>query len=518
VNLSAWVDARAKSSKAKLAGRLRIAAMPPMPDPRTLGLLDWTRLVLPKYAALAFNDLHRQIAADADKARGERGGRFAYAGPRDTGKSVLLSLAGVLRDAVEGVEEYTLIASETADLAEKLLYPIREELETNEILAALYPHATGVGPVWQQDKLRLRNGVVVECLGTGKSLRGSRNRDKRPTKIVCDDAQGDKHLWSPRLRERTETWFNGELMKAGDPRCNVFVAGNAIHRDCVVCKLEKRPNWQGHTFRSIVNWPDRMDLWGEWESILTNGSDIEREAKALAFYEANREAMHQGAEVLWPDRVGLYTLMVERASEGHIAFERERQANPISVDSVEWPDSVFEGDDLWFDEWPQTVCRVVAIDPSTGKDAKRGDYSAIVTVGYGEDGLVYIDADLARRPVDKIAADAIQQQQTVLANLIGTEDVAFQQWVGAEIDRQARAMKLLIPVVGIKPDASKGTRIRRCGPYLSQRRFRFKRHSKGTRMLFDQLREFPGGEHDDGPDALEMGLRLVIAQIGDNAG
>ncbi len=514
MSLAAWVRVRETTSKAKLAGRLRVASMPAMPNPRTLGLLDWTRLVLPKYCELPFNALHHQIAADSDRARAERAGRFGYVGPRDTGKSVLLSLAGVLRDAVEGVEDYTLIASETADLADKLLYPVRDELETNEILAALYPHATGEGPVWQQDKLRLRNGVVIEALGTGKSLRGSRNRNKRPTKIVVDDGQGDKHLWSPRLREKFETWFNGELLKAGAPGCNVFVGGNAIHRDCVVCKLEKRPSWRGYKFSSIVHWPDRMDLWGEWESLLTNSLDPARESAARAFYEANNAAMHQGAEVLWPARADLYALMVERASEGHTAFERERQANPTSVDSVEWPDAVFEGEDLWFDEWPTTTCRVVAIDPSMGNDASKGDYSAIVSVGLGEDGLVYIDADLARRPVHDIARDAIDQQQEIMAHCIGCETVAFQALVGSEINRQAAERRILIPVSGVSPDAAKPTRIRRLGPYLSQRRFRFKRQSKGSRLLFDQLREFPGGKHDDGPDALEMGIRLIIANTG----
>jgi len=511
VNSLAWIEKRESVLKSALAGRRKLSGAE-CPDPSTLDLLAWTRLILPKYSELPFNQLHEQIARDVADARVNRGGRFGYSGPRDTGKSVLLSLAMPLREAVEGREPYILITSETADLADKLIAPIRDELETNEVLAALYPHATGIGPVWQQDKIKLRNGVVIESLGTGRSLRGSRNRQARPTLIICDDLQGDKHLWSPRLRQRTETWFNGELMKAGDPRANVFVAGNAIHRDCVVCRVGKRPNWRGHTFQSISRWPDRMDLWGTWESTLTDSTRADREDAALEFYRTNETAMNQGAIVLWPERNSLYALMVERASEGHLAFERERQANPISVESVEWPESVFEGDDLWFDAWPATLARVVAIDPSTGNDAKKGDYSAIVIVGYGHDGNLYIDADLARRPVDKIAEDAIGHYLASQADQVVTENVAFQQWVGAEIDRKAKERRVLLPVGGIAPDAPKPVRIRRLGPYLSQRRFRFKRMSKGARLLFDQLREFPGAQHDDGPDALEMAIRTLVAR------
>jgi hypothetical protein len=41
------------------------------------------------------------------------------------------------------------------------------------------------------------------------------------------------------------------------------------------------------------------------------------------------------------------------------------------------------------------------------------------------------------------------------------------------------------------------------------RRLRFKSNSPGTRLLVEQLREFPIAAHDDGPDALEMSLRLA---------
>jgi hypothetical protein len=42
---------------------------------------------------------------------------------------------------------------------------------------------------------------------------------------------------------------------------------------------------------------------------------------------------------------------------------------------------------------------------------------------------------------------------------------------------------------------------------------RFKSHSPGTRLLVEQLKEFPAGEHDDGPDALEMAIRLAAEML-----
>jgi hypothetical protein len=52
-------------------------------------------------------------------------------------------------------------------------------------------------------------------------------------------------------------------------------------------------------------------------------------------------------------------------------------------------------------------------------------------------------------------------------------------------------------------------RIRRLTPLLSQHRLRFKVGSKGAKLLVEQLRDFPCGEFDDAPDALEMAVRLA---------
>ena len=69
-------------------------------------------------------------------------------------------------------------------------------------------------------------------------------------------------------------------------------------------------------------------------------------------------------------------------------------------------------------------------------------------------------------------------------------------------------------ILGARPAAitntlAKEVRIRRLGPFLSQRRLRFRSGSPGTRLLVEQMREFPTGDHDDGPDALEMAVRLA---------
>ena len=61
---------------------------------------------------------------------------------------------------------------------------------------------------------------------------------------------------------------------------------------------------------------------------------------------------------------------------------------------------------------------------------------------------------------------------------------------------------------------NKQMRIRRLSPYINRRRVRFKRRSPGTNLLLQQLQDFPNGDHDDGPDALEMAFRGACEVIG----
>jgi hypothetical protein len=88
--------------------------------------------------------------------------------------------------------------------------------------------------------------------------------------------------------------------------------------------------------------------------------------------------MDAGAVLLWPEAEDLYTLMCMRVESGRTAFEREKQGSPINPESCEFPESYFRPH-IWFDAWPTELqLKTIALDPSKGSDARRGDYSALV--------------------------------------------------------------------------------------------------------------------------------------------
>ncbi len=153
---------------------------------------------------------------------------------------------------------------------------------------------------------------------------------------------------------------------------------------------------------------------------------------------------------------------------------------------------------------------MLALDPSKGADARRGDYSAFVLVAVDRGGVMHVEADLARRPTPRIVEDGIELCLRWRPSTLGIEANQFQELLAADFHRAAAVRGMLaLGIVGIENHAPKAVRIRKLGPHLSARRLRFKAGSHGTRLLLDQLREFPLAEHDDGPDALEMAIRLA---------
>ncbi len=275
-------------------------------------------------------------------------------------------------------------------------------------------------------------------------------------------------------------------------------------------QLHTAPGWRSQRFPAILRWPDQMGLWQEWEAIYRNVENPSAATDARAFYQQHRRAMHAGAEVLWPEEEDLYTLMRIRTESGVTAFDREKQGVPIDPERCEWPDEYF-GEEVWFDQWPDDLrLRVMALDPSKGADARHGDYSAFVMLGVDPNGVLHVEADLARRPTPRMVADGVDWLTRFRPAAFGVESNQWQQLLGGEFTAECTHRGLLgVAPCEIHNHTSKQVRIRRLGPYLAQRRLRFRRGSPSTTLLVDQLRDFPIASHDDGPDALEMAIRLA---------
>ena len=173
-------------------------------------------------------------------------------------------------------------------------------------------------------------------------------------------------------------------------------------------ELHRTPGWTSRIFKAIVRWPR------EHVALAAVGGDLHRprqaalqDRRADSSTSSTAGRWTPGAIVLWPEEEDLYTLMCMRVESGRTAFEREKQNSPVNPDLCEWPESYFD-EAIWFEEWPANLAvKTMALDPSKGSDARRGDYSALVMLGVDRQGMLYVEADLARRPTPQIVADGV---------------------------------------------------------------------------------------------------------------
>jgi len=487
--------------------------------------LDWLARYLPHYLTCAPSQLHLDLAADLRDFHLTRGRRLNRLAPRGSGKTVWGNTGYSAWCALEGIEPYTLVLSETATQANAFLRDVRAELEGNPAILRDYPHAAGRGPVWRDDVIRLNNGCMIQARGVGGSIRGLKNRSERPSLVIVDDPNEDEDAYSPTRRQHKLDWFNKAVLNVGSPRTNVLVLGTPIHREAIVYALakgEQAAAWETRSYRSVIRWPDRADLWDGWRRLVMNYANPDRLAAARAFYDANRDEMDAGSEVLWPDREPIYDLMLHRVTVGESAFNCEKQDQPGTDGATEWPPELFDHPALWFDDWPDgIVFKVQSLDPSKGSGehskSKPGDDQAHVLLGLHRSGDWYFDCELHREPAyarraAELAArwrpDVFVFEVNGTMGLLTAELRELLEKYAPYLldDGRAKAKTQTHP---------KLARMRLVGPHLEARRVRVRR-TPGGRALVDQWRDVPNGAKDDAADAagtaaFELMVRLGLA-------
>lgn len=438
--------------------------------------------------------------------------REVHQAPRGEAKSTYETQLGSLWCIVTGRKHMIGIIMNTEEQAAEMLESIKAELDTNPRLAMDFPEACGRGRVWQATTAITANNIKIRIGGTGKKIRGMKHGPHRPDLIFLDDLENDENVKDKSQRDKVQKYVLSAVLGLAGPGggMDVFWVGTSLHYDAAINRVSRAPGWRRRVFRSILKWPDRMDLWDQWEALYTrSGDDDEKEqfeAEALAFYQANKAAMDAGAVVSWPEVRPLYRLMCMRAIN-HDAFSQEQQ-NEAGNDE----NAPFKGVQFWVNHLSEWIF-FGSIDPSLGKKGKpKGDPSAILVGGLDRRTMTLdvVEADIARRVPDLIISRAIDLQAEYSCTAWVVETVQYQYFLHTEILKRAAIKGIAFPGIPVQPDTDKSLRIISLQPHINNGLIRLHR-SQST--LIEQLKFWPEADHDDGPDALEM-LWQIAKQFG----
>jgi predicted phage terminase large subunit-like protein len=399
----------------------------------------------------------------------------AFAAPRGHGKTTLLSFALTLRDLLRQKSRFTVYISSTFAAACDRINEIKTELETNERIREDYGDllAKGSGTKAQAADLILSNGTRIVARGSLQAIRGLKNRQHRPDRIILDDVDKDEESASTERIEKRLRWFKKQVMGLqGAGGCKLIVVGNIIARRTLLTETLRNPAFISRVYKAIQD----------------DGTPL--------------------MPALWT----LQALHAIRDTIGTDSFLCEYQNTPPALGArpfrPEWLQHRWDRNRL-LEADPQTI---ISLDLSKGK-TERSDFQAFVAIRRDSQGNVFIlRADLDRRTRRELALRALTFSEAIgLDSIVSfvVESNGFQEWFAQELKEQSAAKGYDLPIVEQNNTLAKFDRISKISPIAEGARLLFpplELEDESIRLLRTQLEEFPDSRHDDGPDALAMAV------------
>lgn len=320
---------------------------------------------------------------------------------------------------------------------------------------------------------------------------GGHGTGEHPDRVICDDPHDVSGAASAAERQAVLDWYDQTMTTRGVSRqaAHVIIM-QRLHQEDLSGHVLKRAGWD-HICLPMRFVPGRMKAtslgWSDWRT----------EPGALLcpeqFPERAVKEMEQG---------------LGRAASGQL------QQDPAPEGGSEWPSEYFP-DSLWFDRWPEDiVVRVLALDPSMGKESKLHDYPAFVLLGVDQEGTLWADAVMVKEPLVQVVERGIGLCREWKPLAFAIETNQFQLLLAEQFKRRGIELSLTLPIWRIDNHVNKIMRIRTIGPYLARKDIRIK-NSPGGQILVQQLKDFPAGVHDDGPDSLDQAIRMLRHLLGD---
>lgn len=379
--------------------------------------------------------------------------------PRRHSKSTVVSLCYVLWCALFQQKQYIVIISDTYTQSAMFLNAIKDEIETNEIIKALWGNLKG--SIWREDVIVFTSGVMIACKGADQPMRGLKYKNQRPDLIIGDDLENDEMIESMERRDSLYRWIYKTVIPALAKGGTFVIIGTILHYDSVLLRIYKDSSFDSLFFSAIEN-----------------------------------------GKPLWEDMFSMEDLMnikKEYAEAGMLdVFYSEYLNEPISSENAP-----FKKDWLkFYDEPPSlhSLNRFIGVDLAISKKASA-DWSVITVVGIDALNRVYV-LESRREKADPfdLAVELLRLCKKYKPYCVGLETTAYQKAFQYIFEKLMKDEQDWYMIEEIKPDTDKERRIK------GVLQHRFKNGdvflNKNQESLLEELLGFPKTRYDDTLDSL----------------
>ncbi|MEM9423262.1 MAG: hypothetical protein AAF975_00560 [Spirochaetota bacterium] len=433
-------------------------------------IAEFGRIYLPHYLRKASAPFH----ASWEKTARICGQPMLIEAFREAGKSTFFSFLDVLHAICFERAKFVLLGAYTVERAEMFSSRILAELLANQRLSTDFGDLIeGAGSA---QGLFKAGGTTVQAISIGQNVRGLVAGPYRPDFVRLDDIQGRKSAHNRKIVEEQVRWIVMDLIPALEEGYNLkIVATQVAPRDVVQLLREG-----GSERTSIKNLrtplldKEGRSVWPEQYS----GKRIASLQKTLGRRAFNQE----------------YLLQVASDDEGKLQVDWFRYYEPSDIRGKQYR-FVLSASDL-----------------GSYKTSSRHDYKATVILGINHGTEIdVLAARLKRETPNQFIKSlyelaAIWEPQTMYWEDNGQQSIMQDLFL---IEAEKRGHYL--PLKPLTNNQNKESRIEgTLFPLIENCRIFFHPQDAMQKLLIEQLLDFPDGAHDDGPDALEMAVRMGL--------
>ena len=300
-------------------------------------------------------------------------------------------------------ENFIVISSETATQAEQFVMSIKEEIETNNLLADYFgeknPEILELdeerrksNKLWRKNNFITKDRTIVYAIGAGQRVRGRNVFGYRPSLFIVDDMYSQHNTRTPETRAKFDYWFMAEAMNSVDAsKGKMLWVGTMVHADTVVKSFRGSERWKGIE-QSIIG-PNDLNYCVKYLSQKTGRFELPKK-EDLAILNKHVSTLS------WADRIDLYSVLnkyYEELIANNLSYFYQEYMNiPYAPemlmyrieDFVELDFTFYIKDDRQYikfnydnKEWTG-ICELnVGIDPAASA-SKQSDDTAICVAGY----------------------------------------------------------------------------------------------------------------------------------------
>jgi len=427
----------------------------------------------------------------------------AIAAPRNHAKSTAISLSYTLASVLFRSKKFVLLVSDTETQANLFLGSIKQELQENEDIIALFGlkrNEKGLVAFKKDTEsdiiVELEDGHSFRIIAKGaeQKLRGLIWNGSRPDLIVGDDMENDELVMNKERREKFRRWFYGALLPCRAKDGEIRIVGTILHMDSMLERLMPRENDRQTVVEGLKTYTAKKQMW-----------------KSVKYKAHN----HDFTDILWPERHPadeLKKIRSEYIEQGMPDVYSQEYLN-IPLDEA---NTYFKKADFLAmkeEDHKKKKNFYIAGDFAIS-EKERADWTVMAVGGVDEDGILHV-IDIIRDRMDGLEIVntmlAIQRLRDPLA--FGVEDTQISKAIGPFLNLEMINQNTFINLIPLKPHRQdKVTRARSIQARMRAGGVKFDKAADWYQTLEDELMRFPRDKHDDQVDAMAY-LGLMVDKM-----